>query len=615
MSWLSKNLKLIKEFDPSLYERLQKSLTKEDSSLFFKSISARNGEPTIIYNDGIKEKYILSSFNPGLQGEKWAKNQKNGEVYIVFGLAFGYHLPFLDRFDVEKILIIEPSIEIFKLALENTDLEWLFKSEKYLLSIADEKKVLLKKINIIISESYGKKVELVGFPSYMKIFADQYFSLEKDINETLGYSIIKFNTLKRFGKLWTNNFFKNLNSALKSPKIIDLFNKFKDMPIIIISAGPSLAKNAHLLKDLKGRAVLLCVGTAYRVLKAHDIKPDFIISFDGGIANYRHFEGLDIKDIPLIFDPIIYPQIIEEYQGKLISANITNIFMSWLEKQMEFKIGNVLIGPSVSNAAFDLARKFGGNPIVFVGQDLAYTDGRSHAEGTVYEDFRHEDKGSLNEVIVEDIYGNSVMTTRNWKTFLRWFEHEIKRTKDKTIIDATEGGARIEGTEVMSLCQVKDQYCTKEYNIEETIKVFFNNSTKPDNHLIDKAKLALEKIHDEVIEFKDKSSRGLEILDELAGLYEADSHNHKKINSKLQKLDGIDQDLLSFHDGKVFLEVIFQPIVLAIVKSEESRAKPNETEKEMQTRIIKFSKKLYQGIRDISDIVLEMIADAKKDFD
>ncbi len=153
--------------------------------------------------------------------------------------------------------------------------------------------------------------------------------------------------------------------------VVNLFNKFEGIPVVIVSAGPSLNKNIHLIKKLKGKAVILCVGTAYRALKRHAIKPDFIVSFDGGIANYRQFEKLEFGDIPLIYDPVIYPDIIKEYDGPMVTANISNSFLVWLEKQLDFEAGDLLVGPSVANVTYDLARKIGGNPIIFTAQDLA----------------------------------------------------------------------------------------------------------------------------------------------------------------------------------------------------------------------------------------------------
>ena len=47
--------------------------------------------------------------------------------------------------------------------------------------------------------------------------------------------------------------------------------------------------------------------------------------------------------------------------------------------------GGLPMSGSVSTVAFGLARLLGCSPIVLVGQDLAYSGGRTHAAGTGYE--------------------------------------------------------------------------------------------------------------------------------------------------------------------------------------------------------------------------------------
>src|SRR3954470_5278732 len=46
------------------------------------------------------------------------------------------------------------------------------------------------------------------------------------------------------------------------------------------------------------------------------------------------------------------------------------------------------VSGSVSTLDFSLAQRLGCSPLVLLGQDLAYTDGRAYAVGTAYEDSR-----------------------------------------------------------------------------------------------------------------------------------------------------------------------------------------------------------------------------------
>ncbi|AZR73892.1 hypothetical protein BBF96_11130 [Anoxybacter fermentans] len=614
MNFLEKNLNLLKDFDKRLYERVCEWLSKEDIGSKFSVVKSRNGEPTLQFMDGDKIKFLTSAYNPTQEGKRWAEKVEEQKSYIVFGFALGYHLFELSKKkDVQRILVIEPNKEIFCLALKNRDLEWLFTNPIFMLSIAEEKKVIETQITIII-QNYYDNFTFVSFNIYSTNFAKECADLEKILNELIGFYILRVNTYTIFGKQWTDNFFKNLYFAITNPGIKGLFDRFKDVPIIIISAGPSLNKNIHLLKELKGKAVLLCVGTAYKALKRHGIKPDAITSFDGSAMNYEIFRGLDVQDIPLIFDPVIYPDILKDYKGPLITANVSNMFLSWFEKQMDISIGNILVGASIANVTFDIARKLGGNPIIFVGQDLAYTDGRSHAQGTIYEKRRIEAKGDISEVYVEDIYGRQVLSSRSFLVFLRWFENQIAKTKDRLIIDATEGGAKIRGTQIMPLAEVIEKYCQKEYPITETIQEFLETQKPCEEEMVNKALRALKNLKEELLQFNQKAKKGLKFVDKLQELFRCPETNQKRIQQILCRLDEIDKDIVKFENGKVFLQIIFQPLVLPILNGPEFKGKPGETQEEVNTRIIRSNRKLYDALNEISKIVLEMVEKTEKTF-
>ncbi len=104
-------------------------------------------------------------------------------------------------------------------------------------------------------------------------------------------------------------------------------------------------------------------------------------------------------------------------------------------------------GGSVATTALDVAIRMGGNPIIFVGQDLGFTDNKSHSSKT-YSRRIFESQG-LREV--EDIYGNTIQTSKNLYIYLRWIKNRISEENNMEFIDATEGGARIRGTKIMKL--------------------------------------------------------------------------------------------------------------------------------------------------------------------
>lgn len=70
---------------------------------------------------------------------------------------------------------------------------------------------------------------------------------------------------------------------------------------------------------------------------------------------------------------------------------------------------------------------------------------------------------------IEDIYGNTTLTTADFKHYLEWFEDKIEELKDtdKEVIDATEGGAKIHGASLMTLKEAVAKYCREEFEIRK----------------------------------------------------------------------------------------------------------------------------------------------------
>ena len=98
----------------------------------------------------------------------------------------------------------------------------------------------------------------------------------------------------------------------------------------------------------------------------------------------------------------------------------------------------------------DVAIKMGCNPIIFVGQDLAFTESKIHSKDTFSKNIIKSN--SLRDV--EDIYGNTIQTLKNLYIYLRWIQNRTSEEKSIDFIDASEGGVRIRGTKVMKLSNV-----------------------------------------------------------------------------------------------------------------------------------------------------------------
>jgi hypothetical protein len=98
------------------------------------------------------------------------------------------------------------------------------------------------------------------------------------------------------GRRTAENVTRNLGAYVETPSIHVLKDQYRGKPAIIVSAGPSLRKNKHHLRDASGKAVIIAVQTILQPLLEMGIEPQFVTSLDYHDISTRYYEKLP-KDI------------------------------------------------------------------------------------------------------------------------------------------------------------------------------------------------------------------------------------------------------------------------------------------------------------------------------
>ena len=205
-----------------------------------------------------------------------------------------------------------------------------------------------------------------------------------------------------------------------------------------------------------------------KILKHHNLPPAHLVtSLERVIETSYLFEGLteeDVKDSYLAACPVIVPETYANFPGEKIIVYRNFATFEWLD----IKKGILDIGPSAGNMAFKILEFLGCDPIIMIGQDLAITDDLvTHASGFHY---GNEKKTNLPNVIeVEGNYQPKVKTRPVYKQFLLHYERDIATYKG-TAINATEGGAKIHGTQIMTFQEAIDKYIKEDIDTTAEIK-------------------------------------------------------------------------------------------------------------------------------------------------
>ena len=355
------------------------------------------GLKTLIYIDptGSREVKLHSAYNPEIEAERAVDSFKPGRsnLLIVTGLAFGYHVNYLrQKFQNHIIIIIEKDSEVIDLVKKhNPD---IIKNIS-VISSAEELPYILEEIDISIIRGISAYIHR---PSYM-LYKEFYDSILKDIKEYISSKVSDLLTRFEFEENWINHIFRNAHQIYSSTPVSGLFGKFKGIPGIIVSAGPSLKNNVKILNDLKDKVLIVCVDTALKVLQKYNIVPHIVMTLDSQKYSLKHFLGLMDSKAILMADIVSYPRLIESYKGEKILSTTSKFYndlkgnskrettpvWDWMEN-FTGPIGDIQSGGSVATSVFDLLLNLGCESIILVGQDLAYTGREIHCTGTYHND-------------------------------------------------------------------------------------------------------------------------------------------------------------------------------------------------------------------------------------
>ncbi|MBU1022737.1 DUF115 domain-containing protein, partial [bacterium] len=470
------NMSVITRRDSDLAQRLL--IQNTEDSLTCELTKSKDGSANMLVRKNGSEIHLHSRFNPIKEAEQLVKGvfEEQRNYYIVYGMGLGYPLEELFRktLNTDLIFLMEPNIELFRKTLEQRDLTEILSKGNLHWSIGESPENAFgrwaRTYNISQMDGLGflelPSIKNISEPDYLKKFNNKL----KGLLVTAGGNL---QTLMLMARQYQANTLHNVRYILKNPPLMSLFEKFKDKPAIIVSAGPSLDKNIDLLHEACEKALIIAVDTSLKPLHAQGIVPHLICTGDPQEANYRHIQNSSDGDSFLVAEPMTNIKSFRDFDGKLFVTSYGDKLVKWIESFIP-ELGQVMCWGSVATMAFDLARKLSANPIIFVGQDLSFPQGRTYARGTYFETeekrimtVKEQEKNGVYQV--DDIFGNEISTNRQMFAYHRWFVGEIARTESR-VINATEGGILKEGVEIMTLRQALDEYCTIPFNAFDIIK-------------------------------------------------------------------------------------------------------------------------------------------------
>jgi len=534
--YLKKNLDLLQKNHPELLKKITPFLDNDKVKICQKSdgyydliIPYREGN-IALYGGKIKDFWIdgpLASISNDFFGIC---------IFLGFGLGYSIESVLNHVSNLYKILIFEPSIDIFVTALKIRDLSSILSNPKVEIYLGMEEEKIKPRLIRFERIFMNEDIYFLEIPSYKKFlpqserFFKKIFSVANELN------ISGATTTKKGEQIFLNRV-KNLDVLFRSSNLFNFKDMFKGIPAILVAAGPSLDKNIGYLKQLNNKAIIFCVDSAFATLQKHNITPHFVSTIDYQDIAYQKLSDWSAKDelnTILLYILSCCPLTTKRFPAKHhIYCPLSDMFNNLVNKLVFSKEEAIECPSTVAHLNLLVAQIMGNNPIILIGQDLTDID-KSHAEGTI---LQYNTKNKKDELLPTKAWGSgNTFTRRNFWEMKFKFEEYIQNLPDFTYINATEGGVHIDGTIDLKLNDVIKQYLTNSYNIDELLNsVISNNNLTKRIDILHQFQTILNEIHNIKIE----TITGKNIINKLIQNKNSNPNNSliKKANKIINKLE------------------------------------------------------------------------------
>jgi len=329
-----------------------------------------------------------------------------------------------------------------------------------------------------------------------KTLADD--DLVNHINQAFQRAILNRSTVKLFGLRWITQAIENLPIVAYQPSFKHMAAQLGHLPFVIVSPGPSLDKNIHQIKELSDYAIIVAPAQSALAMQRENIYPDIVMVADPADLRYL-MEGFDMAKVKaLLIGVSCHPSLYHAYKEKVITFNVNGQIDAWISLLFKDTIPTQGCG-SVSTNAFLLGSMMQSNPMILVGQDLAFAGAKQYASKTAdgsidivfdearnifkYTNLPQEALDSWKELGISSnggptttlpgYFGGTVKTKPDYAIFHGEFERMAASINELApeiqLLNCTEGGAFIKGFQHIPLREATEDIIGNKNKIDKTL--------------------------------------------------------------------------------------------------------------------------------------------------
>ncbi len=307
------------------------------------------------------------------------------QILILYGFGLGdavvwagENLP-----ELERVIVIEPSPQLIATALKYPGVVDKLKKVPIVdfvvnKPVKEAAEFMMGRMEQDFHKKYGFAYHLAHrslFKGYYEEFSEQVLTYFRRTG--VGIRTVEANIFVK-----TQNIINNLTA--RSVNIDELLLRLKGRPAIMVSAGPSLDKNIHLLEKAKEKAFVIAVGSAIKILYNKGIRPHARAAFSPHPDENTVFDGIaDFEGIPLVYSNTLDYLVVKNYDApKARMVMDSDPITRYLYEQGGISHTLVGSGGTIANVTFDLLCRAGCSQVIFTGQDMCYTDLKLYADGS-----------------------------------------------------------------------------------------------------------------------------------------------------------------------------------------------------------------------------------------
>ncbi|MBO7020545.1 motility associated factor glycosyltransferase family protein [Campylobacter jejuni] len=416
----------------------------------------------------------------------------------------------------KHLFVFESEIELFILVLSTIDLsEELCSGKIYLVDIEEERVDIQLLILFDMKDmfEYLSLYEMfVNNVYYKKFYEDIWHKADELCKKNIEVIVRNLNSSLHIAFECYSHLLQNIPSMLESIPFQRILNERKNKfeNAIVVSAGPSLAKQLSLLKAYQDKAVIFCADGALSMLEKEGIIPDYVTNLDCRDLAMKFFQNKENKTSLNVLSCATHPSLVHFLDNKSVVLRDDPLYQRFNLNDF----GYIDTGTHVSHFSYTLALALGFKNIIMIGQDLAFDEeGNSHSKGFSYgEQFSGEK--TVPTLKAQAYAGKGeVLTHITWNDYRIKLEYLFACNEQKAkFYNATEGGARINFTEELSFKECCEKLLTKEKPKFELPKSLTKNRS---DKLLAKFKEKIQKDQENAKRFLDDALALKQILENI----------------------------------------------------------------------------------------------------